>query len=147
MYGLTTIVGRFLNFLLVPLYLSRLNNAAEYGEVSVMYSYSTFLAVVLSFGMETAFFYFARKKQTEGKSADVVFSTASWFLIFTGTLLIALVYAFSEPLVTWAGYPGKMQYVQWFAIILAIDAFTAIPFAWIRIEKKAIKFAVIKLVH
>ncbi len=147
MYGLTTIVGRFLNFLLVPLYLSRLNNAAEYGEVSVMYSYSTFLSVVLAFGMETAFFYFARKKQTEGKSADVVFSTASWFLIFTGTLLIALVYAFSEPLVAWAGYPGKMQYVQWFAIILAADALTAMAFAWLRLNEKPWIFSGIRLLN
>ena len=133
--------GRFLNFLLVPLYLSKLSNSAEYGEVSVMFSYASFLSVLLAFGMETAFFYFAKKED----EPERVFSTASWFLIFTGGLLIALVYCFSDSLVSWAGYPGKPHYVEWFAIILATDALTAIAFAWLRFKEKPWVFTAIRL--
>ena len=108
-----------------------------------MYSYSVFLSVVIAFGMETAFLYFAKKEE----NPTVVFSTASWFLLATGSLLIVLVFSFSDQLVAWAGYPGKPLYVEWFAIILATDALTAIAFAWLRFHEKPWFFTIIRLTN
>lgn len=140
-YGLSTMVGRFLNFLLVPLYTAQLSGAADYGEVSVMFSYASFLAVIFAFGMETGFFNFARSSD----KPETVFSTATLYLIISGALLIASGFVFSESLMNLAGYPGKTEYARWFAIILAADAITSLGFAWLRFEEKPWRFAVIRL--
>lgn len=142
-YGLSTMLGRFLNFLLVPLYTAKLAGTGEYGEVSVIFSYASFLAVVFAFGMETGFFNFARKSERP----EVVFSTASIALLCSGALLIICGFLFPDTIISWAGYPGKPQYVQWFSIILAADAFTSIGFAWLRFHEKPMQFAWIRLTN
>ena len=142
-YGLSTMVGRFINFLLVPLYTAQLANTAAYGEVSVMFSYASFLAIVFAFGLETGFFYFSRNAE----KPETVFSTASIFLILNGALLVTLAFLFADPLVTFAGYPGKPHYIQWFALILAADAIAALGFAWLRFQEKPWRFAIIRLTN
>lgn len=140
-YGLSSMVGRFINFLLVPLYTARLAGVSDYGVVSVMFSYAAFLGVVYTYGMETAFFNFARREPRP----ETVFATGFRALVFSsiGFSLIALLFA--PTLATWAGYPGHPEYVQLFAGILAADALAALPFAWLRFREKALRFAVVRL--
>lgn len=142
-YGLSTMVGRFLNFLLVPLYTAHLAHVADYGEVSVMFSYASFLAVIFTFGMETGFFNFARKSETPEK----VFSTATLALFFSGIFLVLCGNAFAHQIMNFAGYPAKPQYAIWFTLILAADAVTSLGFAWLRFAEKAWRFAIIRLTN
>lgn len=142
-YGLSTMVGRFLNFLLVPLYTARLAGASDYGEVSVMFSYASFLAVIFAFGLETGFFNFARSSD----KPNTVFSTATLYLAITGAVLVFFGFVFSDKIIALAGYPGKPEYARWFAIILAADAITALGFAWLRFEEKPWAFAGIRLTN
>ncbi len=142
-YGLSTMIGRFINFLLVPLYTAQLANTAAYGEVSVMFSYASFLAIVFAFGLETGFFYFSRNHE----KPETVFSTATLFLLINGALLVTLAFLFADPIIAWAGYPGKPHYIQWFAIILAADAVAALGFAWLRFNEKPWQFAGIRLTN
>jgi O-antigen/teichoic acid export membrane protein len=142
-YGLSTMVGRFLNFLLVPLYTARLAGISDYGEVSVIFSYASFLAVLFAFGMETGFFNFARKSENPQK----VFSTATIFLIITGIFLLLFGNLFSNGIMQFAGYPSKPEYAVWFAAILAADAITSLGFAWLRFTEKPWTFAIIRLTN
>lgn len=140
-YGLSTMVGRFLNFLLVPLYTARLAGASDYGEVSVVFSYASFLAVIFAFGLETGFFNFARQNDKPA----LVFSTATLYLFLSGAVLVLVGFLFSDSIMQAAGYPNKPEYARWFAIILAADAITSLGFAWLRFEEKPWAFAAIRL--
>lgn len=142
-YGLSTMVGRFLNFLLVPLYTARLSNVADYGEVNVIFSYAGFLAVIFTYGMETGFFNFARHTDKPA----TVFSTATIALSFSGVILMTFAALFAEPLIAAAGYPGKAEYVYWFAAILAADAIASMFFAWLRFSEQPWNFAAIRLTN
>jgi len=140
-YGLSSMIGRFINFLLVPLYTARLAGVSDYGVVSVMFSYAAFLGVLYTYGMETAFFNFARREPRP----EHVFATGFRALVFSslGFSLIALLFA--PTLADWAGYPAHPEYVGLFAGILAADALAALPFAWLRFREKAFRFAYIRL--
>ncbi|MCC7297877.1 MAG: oligosaccharide flippase family protein [Bacteroidia bacterium] len=142
-YGLSTMVGRFINFLLVPLYTARLAGSSEYGEVSVVFSYASFLAIIFTYGMETGFFNFARNAEKPAK----VFSTATIALLLSGFALVLLGFFFAQPLMNAAGYPKHPEYATWFAIILAADAITSLGFAWLRFEEKPWAFAAIRLAN
>ena len=142
-YGLSSIVGRLLNYLLVPLY-TRVFLPEEYGVVTELYAYVVFLLVLLTYGMETAFFRFAdNKNYTRG----LVFSTAMLPLITTSLLFIGIVLLFSGNIASGIGYEANAEYIRWFAIIVGLDALTAVPFAYLRQQNKALKFAVIKLIN
>lgn len=138
LYGLSTIVGRMLNYLLVPLY-TRLFLPAEYGVVTDLYALVAFLNVVFSYGMETAFFRKAADK------AAATYATAFWSLASSSLVFTALLWFFSGPIATALQYPDKVIYVQWFALILGLDALAVIPFARLRQQNKALRFALIKL--
>jgi O-antigen/teichoic acid export membrane protein len=140
-YGLPTILGRLLNVLLVPLY-TRLFPTAEYGVVSELYAYVSFLYVLLTYGMETAFFRFAQDKEHKSK----VYSTAFISLLFTSVLFVLLVTIFSNAIARGLDYTNHREYIIWFAFILAFDAITIIPYANLRKDNKAMKFAMIKSV-
>lgn len=142
-YGLSTMAGRFLNFLLVPLYTARLNSVADYGEVNVMFSYAGFLAVIFTYGMETGFFNFARQNEKPAR----VFSTATLALCCSGLLLLLSAVLFATPLIRAAGYPGRESYVYWFAAILAADAISSLFFAWLRFSEKPWNFAALRLTN
>lgn len=140
-YGLSSILGRVLNWCLTPYY-SYIFLTGEFGVMTNLYSYVAILLVILTYGMETSFFRFASKSENPGK----VYSTALISVFTTSILFLVTFILLKNPVATLIQYPEHPEYIVWFAIILAIDAFTAIPFAWIRIEKRPLKFAFIKLV-
>ena len=141
-YGLSSVIGRLLNYLLVPLY-TRYFIPEEYGVVTEIYAYVAFLVVLLTYGMETAFFRFSKKENNIKK----VYSTTLISILITSGIFIALVLINSYSLATWMGYSNHKEYIEWFAIIVALDAISAISFASLRAEEKAIKFALIRLAN
>ncbi len=141
-YGLSSVVGRLLNYLLVPLY-TRYFLPEEYGVVTELYAYVAFLVIILTYGLETAFFRFS---QTE-KNNRVVYSTSLISLLFTSLLFIFLMFTFSESISSSIGYPNNQEYVKWFAIIIGLDAISSISFAKLRALNKATRFALIRLVN
>jgi len=141
-YGVSSILGRVLNWCLTPYY-SFIFLTGEFGVMTNLYSYVAILLVILTYGMETSFFRFASKSENPHR----VYSTALISVFTTSLLFLFLFILLKNPIASLIQYPQHPEYIVWFAIILAIDAFTAIPFAWIRIEKRPIKFAFIKLVN
>ncbi|MBT3384643.1 MAG: oligosaccharide flippase family protein [Prolixibacteraceae bacterium] len=141
-YGMSSIVGRFLNWWLMPLYVS-LFAPDIYGIVTNLYSYVAFFMVFLTYGMETGFFRFASKNADSEK----VYSTSLVSLVFTSLVFIILVLFLKSNLANAINYPNHSEYILWLAIILGIDAITAIPFARLRLNNRPIKFAFIKLVN
>ena len=139
-YGLSSIIGRLLNYLLVPLY-TRIFTPAEYGIVSEFYAYVTFLLVLYSYGMETAFFHFVNKKHKQ----ENVYGHAQFLLVCTTALLTTVLLLFSGPIATAIGYPDHPEFVRWFGWILALDTLCILPFARLRQQGKAMRFAGIKL--
>lgn len=140
-YGLSSIVGRFLNYLLVPLYTYTFS-AGEYGVVSEFYAYAGFFAVLLIFGLETGYFRFRQKPEY---ATEAVYSSGLSFLMLVNLLFVAAVFYWQQPLAAALRYPDHPEYLLWFACILALDAMTALPFARLRAENKAWRFAGIRL--
>jgi O-antigen/teichoic acid export membrane protein len=141
-YGLSSILGRLLNYLLVPFY-TRIFVPAEYGVVSEFYAYVTFLIVLYTFGMETAYFHFSSKSGDEEKvysNSLITISSISAFLSLT--LLL-----FAQTVANALGYSENPEYIRWFALILCFDALTAIPFARLRKQGKAKTFAGLRIIN
>ena len=144
-YGLSSIVGRFLNYLLVPLYTAKLSAASGgYGVITNVYAYTALLMVILTYGMETTFFRFANK---ETENPQTVYTTTLISVGFTSLLFIILVLLFINPISAFMGYQEHESYVWVMAITVAIDAFQCIPFAYLRYKKRPIKFASLKLLN
>jgi O-antigen/teichoic acid export membrane protein len=142
-YGVSSILGRFLNYLLVPL-LTYTFAPAEYGVVAEFYAYMGFLAVLLVFGLETGYFRF--RSGGEHPPA-VVYGTVVRFLILAnGAFLIAML-VFSQPLADLLRHPDHPELIWWTAAILALDSIGAAAFARLRAEERALRFAVIKLIE
>ena len=143
LYGMSSIVGRFLNYLLVPLYTAKLAaSSGGYGVITNVYAYTALLLVLLTFGMETTFFRFVNK---EGADVRRTYSTV---LIMVGTVcvvFVAAVLAFLGPVASFAGYPDHPDYVGIMCACVALDAFQCIPFAWLRYKHKPLKFVTLKL--
>lgn len=139
-YGLPAILGRFLNFLLVSLHTRSLPDTPAYGAVSLMFAYASLAAIFFTFGMETAFFNFARSSDNPKK----VFSTGTLSVLLVGIGLSMIAFLFQNPIMTAIGYPQKPEFAWWFAIILAADAITAMCFAWLRFVEKPAKYAIIR---
>jgi O-antigen/teichoic acid export membrane protein len=144
-YGLSSIVGRFLNYLLVPIYTRVFvgtEGVSEYGVSTYFYSIAAFGAVLYTYGMETAFFRFAQK---EDETPEKVFSTATWSLVISSFVLSLLIFFFADSWATSAGYVGKGSYFSFFAVIFAADAISTIPFTWLRQKNEALRFATLRL--
>ena len=141
-YGLSSVVGRLLNYLLVPLY-TRYFIPEEYGVVTELYAYVAFLVIVLTYGLETAFFRFSQKENNN----RIVYSTSLISLIFTSLLFIFFMFSFSENISALIGYSTNQEYVKWFALIIGLDAISSISFAKLRAQNKATRFALIRLVN
>ena len=142
-YGLSSIIGRFLNYLLVPLYTAKISAASGgYGVITNMYAYTALILVILTYGMETTFFRFVNK---EGEDAHKVYSTVLTMVGTTSLLFVALVFAFLHPLSSAMGYADHPAYVWTMFVTVAIDAFQCIPFAYLRYKKRPLKFAAFKL--
>lgn len=139
-YGLSSIVGRFLNYLLVPLYTS-IFNPAEYGVSTWFYSLATFLGVLFTYGMETAFFRFSQKHEPK----EEVFSTAMIALLVSSVVFGGLISVFSGQLATWVNYEGKGDFFIYLAIIMVADTIATLPFALLRQQGRPRKFAVLRL--
>lgn len=144
-YGLSSIVGRFLNYLLVPLYTAVLSAASGgYGVVANVYAYTALILVLLTFGMETGFFRFANKK--EGNPQQVYANA----LLFVGGLSLvfwALGMTSLRPIASFMEYPDHQDYIAMMMTVVALDSFQCIPFAYLRYKKRPIKFAGIKLLN
>jgi O-antigen/teichoic acid export membrane protein len=142
-YGMSSIVGRFLNWWLVP-YHSRIFLPEEYGVVTNLYSYIAFLLVILTFGMETGFFRFANKDKAV---SDKIYSTSAISLFGSSLIFVLIAFLFSGNFAGFLDYPNSKAYVQWLAVIVALDAATSIPFAHLRLKGKAVRFASLKMVN
>ena len=144
-YGLSSIVGRFLNYLLVPLYTATLSAASGgYGVITNIYAYVALALVLLTFGMETTYFRFTNKTHTD---SETVYGTT---LITVGTISLmfaVMVVLLLNPISQLMGYGDHPDYVAVMAITVAIDAFLCIPFAHLRQQRKSIKFAALKLLN
>ncbi len=142
-YGLSSIVGRFLNWLLVPLYTFKLTTG-QYGVVTNVYAYVALLLVILTYGMETGFFRFINGKET--REPMRVYSTSLLSLAVTSALFIALVAIFLRPVSEALDVAAHPSYAMMMAITVAVDAFTSIPFAYLRYMKQPLKFATLRCV-
>ena len=141
-YGVSSIVGKFLNWLLVPLYTYVLQQQADYGIVTNLYAWTALLLVILTYGMETGFFRFANK---EGENAQTVYST-SLIALFTTSLLFAVAcVVWRMPISNALGYPTHSEFIAMLGVVVAMDAFASIPFAYLRYKKRPLQFAVLKL--
>ena len=141
-YGLSQIVGRFVNYLLVPLH-TALFDTADFGINTLMYSYVTFFNVVLTYGMETAFFRFSQKYDNPSQ----VYSTALTSLISSSLFFGLLFGVFSPQIASVIRVPEHPEYVVYFTAIIALDAISAVPFAYLRQQNKALKFAIVKNIN
>lgn len=142
-YGLSSIIGRFLNYLLVPLYTAKLAVASGgYGVITEVYSYVALLLVILTFGMETTFFRFVNK---EGESAERVYPTTLVMVAAVGLFFIAMVLGFLPQIAGFLDYSAHPEYLGMMAVCVAIDAFQCIPFAYLRYQRRPMKFAALKL--
>ena len=141
-YGLSTIVGRALNYLLVPLY-TRVFLPAEYGVVTELYAFVGFFTVLFTYGMETAFFRYAEKSEKPNE----VFGTSFLSVLFTTIIFSGVIIFSSTPIAAYFNNEAHSEYILWFALVLGLDALTAIPFAQLRRENKAINFALVKLTN
>lgn len=144
-YGLSSIVGRFLNYLLVPLYTAVLSAASGgYGVVANVYAYTALILVLLTFGMETGFFRFANKTD---KDPQKVYANALLFVGGLSLLFWALGMTFIGPIASFMEYPDHPDYIAMMMTVVALDSFQCIPFAYLRYKKRPIKFAAIKLLN
>ena len=142
-YGMSSILGRFLNYLLVPLYTSNISAASGgYGIITNLYAYTALLLVILTYGMETTFFRYANKTNEDPQK---VYSSTLIMVGFTSLLFIVLVSIFLQPLSGVMGYSNHSSYVWVMAATVSIDAFQCIPFAYLRYKNRPIKFAALKL--
>jgi O-antigen/teichoic acid export membrane protein len=140
-YGFSSVLGRILGYLLVPLY-TRVFLPGEYGTVNVFYAYASFLMVILTYGMETSFFRFHESEDNK----DKVFSSGVISLLVSSLVFLFLASVFAQPIARWIEYAGHKEYVIWFAWMLSLDAMSAIPFARLRSQNKAARFATIKFI-
>jgi len=141
-YGLSSIVGRFLNYLLVPIYTYKI--AAEsggYGIVNHIYGYTAFFLALLTFGMETTLFRFSNK---QGENERLVYGTSLRMVAAVGIAFVAIVLALLGPISSAAGYSAHPEYLGCMAIVVALDAFQAIMFSRLRQQHRPLKFMFLK---
>ena len=142
-YGLSSIVGRFLNYLLVPLYTYYMpHETGDYGVSTNIYAYTALILVLLTFGMETTLFRFANDERYK---PDTVFSTAMATIGSLTTVFLLLIFGFIGPISQALGYEHHHEYLLMMAVVVALDALQAIPFSYLRYQKRAIRFASLKL--
>ncbi|HSO78286.1 MAG TPA: oligosaccharide flippase family protein, partial [Bacteroidales bacterium] len=142
-YGFGTVVPRFLNYALLTPFYTYIFGLEEYGVVTELYAWMVLALVILTYGMETTYFRFAGKKAP----ADTVYSTALFSLFFTSALFLIAVSLFISPVSGFLGYANHPEFIQMFAWIVAIDAFSAIPFAYLRGHNRPVVFSALKVIN
>ncbi|MDE7397565.1 MAG: oligosaccharide flippase family protein, partial [Muribaculum sp.] len=143
-YGLSSIIGRFLNWCLVPLY-TNIFPSEEYGVVTYLYSIVALALIVLTYGMETGFFRFANHERYSDPGQ--VYSTALCSLGATSTLFVVAVLMFLTPISRALECADTPSYVWMMTIAVAIDAYTSLPFAYLRYKHRPMRFASIRLIN
>lgn len=144
-YGVSSILGRFLNWLLTPFWTYVLMNTAQMGVVGNLYSWTALTVVILTYGMETGLFRFANKSDEDPLK---VYTTTLISIAFTTFLFILLAILFLNPITTIFGSEAiKPHYVLLLIIILGLDTLSAIPFAFLRYQKRPIRFATIQVLN
>ena len=142
-YGLSSIVGRFLNYLLVPLYTYCMpKDSGDYGISVNMYAYTALALVILTFGMETTLFRFANK---EGEKPDTVFSTGIGVVAALSAVFLLAVCCLSGTISDALGYGQHPEYLLIMAVVTVLDSLQALPFCYLRYQKRAVRFASLKL--
>ncbi|MEO7988984.1 MAG: polysaccharide biosynthesis C-terminal domain-containing protein [Chryseolinea sp.] len=143
LYGLGSIFPKFLNFLMVPLHTS-IFLPAEYGVITYLYSYVTFINVIFMFGMETSYFRFATKPGADEKK---IFNLAQTVVVGISLILSVVIIGFASPIANALDIEGKSNFIIWMVVILFIDAVVAIPFARLRLQKRPLQFALGKIIN
>ena len=142
-YGLSSIVGRFLNYLLVPLYTHYMpKDSGDYGISTNVYAYTALILAVLTFGMETTLFRFANE---EKEKPDTVFSTGFALIASLTAVFLMSVFGFITPIADKLGYAQHHNYLLMMAAVVAMDALQALPFSYLRFQKRPIRFASLKM--
>ena len=150
-YGLSSIVGRFLNYLLVPLYTHYMpRESGDYGVSTNVYAYTALILVLLTFGMETTLFRFANDEKPSHSQAsshwpDTVFTTAFATVGTLTALFLLLLFGLITPIAEHLGYSDHPDYLLMMGAVVAMDALQAIPFSFLRFQKRAVRFASLKL--
>jgi O-antigen/teichoic acid export membrane protein len=142
-YGFGIVVPRLLNYLLLTPFYTRIFDKAEYGIITEFYAYIVILMVILTYGMETGFFRFADKEHNQRnvyRSALIALGTSS-------TIFIIFTFLFSRGLANILDYPSKPEYIWWAGMIVGLDSFASIPFAKLRLENRAIKYAIVRILE
>lgn len=144
-YGLSSIMARFINYLLVPIQTAKFNAAGgQYGIITNVYAYVALLIIILTYGMETTFFRFMSK---DGEDPKKVYSTTLRTVGTTSLVFALLVILFNRQIAGVLGYSDHPEYILVMYVTVAIDAFTAIPFAYLRYAHRPIKFACLKILN
>ena len=132
-YGLGIVLPRLLNYVLLTPFYTRVFEKATYGIITELYAYVVFLLVILTYGMETGYFRYA----SDSDRKENVYSTVLGSLFITSSLFILAMTFWGEPVSRMLGYAAHPEYIRWLALIVGIDAFSAIPFARIRLYNRA----------
>ena len=142
-YGVSSILSRLLNYVVLTPYLTRVFLQGQFGVVSDMYAYAALLMVIFTYRMETAFFRFGSRED----GIEKTFSTSAISIIFTTILFVGSLLIFAQPVANFLEYPDHRDYIIWFTFIIGFDALAAIPFAKLRLENRPIRFAVVKTLN
>lgn len=144
-YGLSSILGRVLNWLLVPMYVRVLTDTEQFGIVTNLYAWTALLLVILTYGMETGLFRFINSK--DEKNPMQVYSTTLVSVGTTSILFFIAAMLLLGPISSGLGYTDTPEYVAMLIAIVALDAFTSMPFAYLRFQKRPLRFAAVKLIN
>ena len=142
LYGVSSILGKFLNWMMVPLYTYVLANSAEYGIVTNLYAWTALLLVMLTYGMETGFLRFANKNKEE---AAKVYSTTLIAVGFTSIVFALICIFFSQSIANAMGYPNHPEFIAMLGSVVALDAFGCIPYVYLRFKNRPIRFVFLNL--
>ena len=141
-YGMGTVVPRLLNYAILTFYYTRLFTVEQFGVITELYAYVTFLLVILTFGTETGFFKFATSH-----SENSVFSTIATFLFTTSSLFLLLIFSYRGKISSALEYSGNVEFISMLSAIVAIDAFSTIGFAKLRLDENGVKFSALKIIN
>jgi O-antigen/teichoic acid export membrane protein len=140
-YGLGSIIPRFLNYAILTPYYTYKFAVEDYGIITELYAYVAVLLVILTYGLETGFFKFSADR----KKSNDIFSISAISLFATSSLFVVLIFVFIGKISAMMGYGSRQEYIKWLAVIIALDAFTSIFYARLRMQEKVMKFAVYKI--
>ena len=147
LYGVSTILGRMLNFVLVPLHTYVFTKPGALASNVELYSYVAVLLTLYTIGLETAYFRYSAKAKNDPAERQRIFNDTLSLVILVSGLFTALIIGLTPQITTWLNYPGQQSSIVWVALIIAIDAVMAIPFARLRVENKARQFVVAKITN